>query len=503
MVALRRSRRLCDGHGGSTAVGVAGLVRLLPAAVIAPFATSLGDRFRRERFLLGVVLLGAAALVVSAAGARMGDRIVVFAAAAVVGICSTLFRPAFVALLPSLARSTRELIAANGSASTIESLGTLVGPLAAGVLVAFANIEAVFVAGAVVLLAGGRPAGPRLRPGPRPRACAGGRCGGVARVQGDREVPRARLLVGLIASQTFVRGCLNVLIVVTAYQVLDKGATEVGYLTAAIGAGGLVGALAAISLRGERLAPPFAWALVFWGVPIMLIAPLSNPVPVIVLLAVVGVANSVLDVSGFTLLQRTVPDAVLTRVLGVTWGLAMGATAVGSFVAPVLLGLVGIRPAFVVVGAILPVLVLVTHRQLLEIDAEVAPASQLALIEDVAMFLPLSLVAKDSIASHLVEVDVAAGDVVIREGDIGDRFYLVASGRVRIDAGSRIVAAGPGDFFGEIALLRDVPRTATVTAATDARLYALERDDFLAADTGHAQARTEAHLVATGRFETG
>lgn len=142
------------GHGGSTAVGVAGLVRLLPAAAIAPFATSLGDRFRRERFLLGVVLLGAAALVLSAAGARAGDRTVVFAAGAVVGICSTLFRPALVALLPSLARTTRELIAANGAASTIESLGTLVGPLAAGVLVAFADIEAVFVAGAIALIAG-------------------------------------------------------------------------------------------------------------------------------------------------------------------------------------------------------------------------------------------------------------------------------------------------------------------------------------------------------------
>ena len=128
-----------------------------------------------------------------------------------------------------------------------------------------------------------------------------------------REVPRARLLVGLIASQTFVRGCLNVLIVVMAYQVLDRGATEVGYLTAAIGAGGLLGALGAVSLRGERLAPPFAWALVFWGVPIMLIAPLSQALPIIALLAVVGAANSVLDVSGFTLLQRTVPDEVLTR----------------------------------------------------------------------------------------------------------------------------------------------------------------------------------------------
>ena len=182
------------------------------------------------------------------------------------------------------------------------------------------------------------------------------------------EVPRARLLVGLIAAQTFVRGCLNVLIVVLAYQVLHEGATEVGYLAAAIGAGGLVGALGAVSLRGERLAPPFAWALVVWGVPIMLIAPLPYPVPVLVLLAVIGAANSVVDVSGFTLLQRTVPDDVLTRVLGVTWGLAMGAVAIGSFVAPALLSLIGLQPTFLVVGAILPVLVLLSYRRLMQID---------------------------------------------------------------------------------------------------------------------------------------
>ena len=259
-----------------------------------------------------------------------------------------------------------------------------------------------------------------------------------------REVPRARLLVGLIAAQTFVRGCLNVLIVVAAYQVLHKGATGVGYLTAAIGAGGLVGALGAVSLRGERLAPPFAWALVFWGVPIMLIAPLPYPVTVLVLLAAVGAANSVLDVAGFTLLQRTVPDDVLTRVLGVTWGLAMGTVAIGSFVAPAILSLLGLRPSFLVVGAILPVLVLISHRHLIAIDSEVAPASQLALIESVAVFAPLSLVAKERIAAHLVEVDVAPGDVVIRVGEAGDRFYMVGDGRLTIEIGPRRVSAGPG-----------------------------------------------------------
>ena len=443
------------------------------------------------------MLLGAAGLAVSATGALMDERAIVFVAGSVVGVCSTLFRPALIALLPSLARTARELIAANGATSTIESLGTLLGPLAAGLLVAFANVEAVFVAAAAALLVSAALLARISVEGRVATTASGARVEVWQGFKAIGEVPRARLLVGLIASQTFVRGCLNVLIVVTAYQVLDRGATEVGYLTAAIGAGGLLGALGAISLRGERLAPPFAWAIVFWGIPIMLIAPLSHALPIIALLAAVGAANSVVDVSGFTLLQRTVPDEVLTRVLGVTWGLAMGTAAIGSFVAPAVLDLIGLRPAFLVVGAILPVLVLLTHRQLLEIDTEVAPAPQLSLIEDVALFTPLSLVTKERIASHLVQVDVAAGDVVIRAGDLGDRFYVVGSGELTIDAGSRIVPAGPGDFFGEIALLRDVPRTATVQATTDARLYALDREHFLAAVTGHEQAHIDAHAVAT------
>ena len=486
-------------HGGSAAVGIAGLMRLLPAAMIAPFAASLGDRFRRERFLLAVVLLGAAALVVSAAGAMIDNRIIVFTAASAVGVCSTLFRPALIALLPSLARSARELIAANGATSTIESLGTLLGPLGAGVLVAFADVGVVFAASAaallmsVPLLARVSVPGRIAAPAPAVEVWQG--------FKAIRDVPRARLLVGLIASQTFVRGCLNVLIVVAVYQVLHKGATEVGYLAAAIGAGGLFGALGAVSLRGDRLAPPFAWALVFWGIPIMLMAPLPYAAAMIGLLAVLGAANSVVDVSGFTLLQRTVPDDVLTRVLGVTWGLAMGATAIGSFVAPAVIRLIGLRPAFVAVGAILPVLVLVFRRRLLEIDSEVAPASHLALIERIAVFAPLSLVAKERIASHLVQVDVVAGEVVIRAGDVGDRFYVVGNGELTIDAGSQIIDAGPGAFFGEIALLQEVPRTATVQATTDARLYTLERDDFLAVVTGNSLAGTEAHAVAAARVE--
>src|SRR5207248_4840103 len=139
-------------HGGTSAVGLAGLVRLLPAAVIAPFAASLGDRFRRERVLLAMTLLGATALAGSAAAFFAGSRLLVFAFAAVLGLATTLIRPALQALLPSLARTAEELIAANGATSTIESLGTLVGPLVAGILVSVAEPGLVFGVGACALL---------------------------------------------------------------------------------------------------------------------------------------------------------------------------------------------------------------------------------------------------------------------------------------------------------------------------------------------------------------
>src|SRR5690242_13877395 len=243
------------GHGGTSAVGVAGLVRLLPAAVIAPFAASLGDRFRRERVLLAMSLVGAAALAGSAIAFSAGSRLFVFAFAAVLGLATTLIRPALQALLPSLARTPEELIAANGATSTIESLGTLVGPLVAGVLVATANAGVVFAGAAgTLLVATGLLALVRVEG----RIEIEDRTGAWQMVSdGLRSIWQAtdaRLLIALVAAQTFVRGCLNVLIVVAAFQVLHAGAGAVGYMTAAIGVGGLAGAVGAMTLEGRPLA---------------------------------------------------------------------------------------------------------------------------------------------------------------------------------------------------------------------------------------------------------
>jgi MFS family permease len=492
------------GEGGAAAVGVAGLVRLLPAAAVAPFAASLGDRFRRERFLLAMALVGGLALAGTAAAAFADQTALVFALAAVVGLSSTLIRPALQALLPSLARTPDELIAANGATSTIESLGTLLGPVAASVLASLSGVGAVFACGAgamfaaAALLARVRVEGRIELPAADDRESAKHMV--VAGFRAIAKAPRARLLVGLVAAQTFVRGCLNVLIVVAVFQLLDGGAAEVGYLTAAIGAGGLAGAVGSMALDGRRLAVSFGLALVFWGVPLVLLAPRPSLAAAIVLLAVVGAANSVEDVAVFTLLQRLVPDEVLTRVFGVVWGLAMGAVALGSIAAPVVVEAVGARTAFLAVGSILPLLTLLAYRRLAEIDSAVAPAAGLELIRHVPMFEPLSIAAKERVAASLVPVAVPAGELVIRAGEAGDRFYIVASGVLNVDAPGRPTDACAGDYFGEIALLRDMPRTASVTAAEDSVLYALERDDFLVAVTGHSAARAAGHEVVEARM---
>jgi MFS family permease len=492
-------------EGGTAAVGIAGLVRLLPAGALAPFAASLGDRFRRERFLLAMALIGAGALAGSGAAAFAGDRNFVFAFAAIVGLSSTLIRPALQALLPSLARTPEELIASNGATSTIESLGTLVGPVCAGVLVSVADVGLVFVVAAAALL-GAAALLARVRVEGRINLIATPDDESAREMIGAgfrtiAETPGVRMLVGLVAAQAFVRGCLNVLIVVAVFRIFEGSAAGVGYLTAAIGVGGLLGAFGAMTLEGRRLAVPFGVSLVFWGVPIALIAPRPYFAAAILLLAIVGAANSVEDVAVFTLLQRIVPDDILARVLGVLWGLAMGAVALGSIAAPALVEAIGPRAAFLVVGSILPLLALATYRRLAHIDKGIAAATaELEFIDQVPMFAPLSVAAKERVAANLVPVSVSAGEVVIRAGDPGDRFYIVDKGELDIDAGGLHVIAHHADYFGEIALLRDVPRTATVTAAVDSELYALQRDDFLAAVTGHSAAHAAGQEVARARL---
>src|SRR5438067_2552211 len=453
--------------GGASAVGLAGLIRLLPAGLIAPGAASLGDRIRRERLLLGAFVLGAVSLAGSTVAAFADSESGVYACAALFGISSTLIRPTLQALLPSLTRTPEELVASNAATSTVESLGTLIGPLVAGVLVEQARVGVTFAVAAAALTAS---AGLILRvrtaaaaPG---RAAARGRPGFAWRTVAQH--PGAPVVVALMVAQAFVRGCLNVLIVVAAFRLLHGAGGTVGLLTAAIGAGGVIGAIASSTVRSRRLARIFALSLLGWGLPIVLVAPSPEVVAALVLLGIVGASNSIEDVSGFTLLQRAIRDDALSGVLGLIWGAAMGALALGSIATPLLVRELGARSAFVLVGFLLPVLTIAGFRRMRALNDLAAPTRQQLLVDEVPMFAPLSLAAKERLATKLLPIDVPAGETIVRAGEVGDRFYLVDSGTVRIGLQEGEKESGAGDYFGEIALLRDVPRTATVTAATEA-----------------------------------
>jgi len=492
-------------EGGATAVGLVGLIRVLPAFVSAPFAGLLGDRYPRQRLMLVVSLARAALMAATAIVLFAGfSSWVVYVLAGAVALTASMLRPIQSALLPQLARTPEELTAANLVLTTIESSGIFLGPAAGGLLLAATNSETVFAAAAGAFVVGALLlAGISVEAPPERKADVGFArefFAGFGAIGKDRNL---RLIIGLYGAQTLVAGALNVLIVVTALELLDLGDAGVGFLNSAVGVGGLLGAVAAFALVGrQRLASDFGIGLVLWGLPIALIGVFPQPAVALALLAVIGIGNTVVDVAALTLLQRTVPDEVLTRVFGVVQSVFVGTLGLGAILAPLAIAVVGIRWSMVITGALLPLLAALLWRRIGALDAQsLAPTRELALLRAIPLFKPLPASTIDHLASRLVPVHATPGSEIIREGDPGDRFYVIASGEVEVTAdGKRIGTLGPGDYFGEIALLRDMPRTATVAAKTDLELFALDRDEFLSAVTGHAASIEAADAVVASRL---
>ncbi len=496
-------------QGGATAVGVVGLARWLAAAIASPFAALLGDRYDRRWVMAGsdlarAVLIGGAALAAFAAA----PPIAIYVLAGLVSVAATAFRPAEAALVPSLARTPEELTAANVAASTIESVGIFGGPAIGGLLLAAAGPGVVFlVTGAAMLWSAVLIAG--IHPSAEPKvereavSVLDELLAGFRTIARER---RMRLLVGLFSAQTFVDGMLSVLIVVIALKLLDTGQAGVGFLNSAVGVGGLLGALAAAALVGRRRqAADFGLGIFIWGVPIALVAIWPNQVFVLVLLGVVGIGNTIVDVSGMTLLQRSAPDDVLARVFGVLESVLLLTVALGAIAAPLLLNWLGTRGALIVAGSLLPLVVIPAWPQLNAIDrAAEVPVERLELLRANPIFAPLPGPTLEQLAGALEEVRAPAGEEIVRQREPGDRFYLIKEGTldVYID-GNLVQSLDHGDSFGEIALLRDVPRTATVTARTEAALYALDRRHFLAAVSGFGPSLSAAEGVIGMRLGTG
>jgi predicted MFS family arabinose efflux permease len=497
-------------RGGTRAVGFVSVLLMVPAGLLAPVVASLGDRFPKER----VVRLGYLAQAVTSAGvaiAMASDAAasVVYALAALAAITYTTGRPNHHALLPGIARTPEELAAANSVSALMEGVGGTIGAIAAGLALAASGPGAVYgLAAAAVTVAAAltftvhapRDAAPREAF--RPWSLITDTAEGLATVV---KVAQARVPIVLTGVLTAAVGAVGVLTVPLAIDSLDLGEPGVGFLSTMISLGLLVGAAVSIMLASRRQLAVAIVASAAWFAVSGALFGVSTTVTVAVLASVTyGSAITLLDVLARTLLQRTASDDVLTRVFGAVEALWMLGYGAGAALAPSLERALGLGGAFAVCGGAMLAAALVALPGLRRIDEHtVVPARQLALLRRIPMFAPLPPLDLERIARQLDLIEVAPGSEVIRQGDIGDRFYAVEAGSFEIVRdGTTIATAGEGDYFGEIALLHDVPRTATVRATSAAAVWALDQEEFLATVTGLPQSESAAHAISAERRRT-
>ena len=497
------------GQSGARGVGLVSAIQLIPAAVFAPFASVLGDRYRREVMLL--VAYGVQVATIGATAVALlldAPAPAVYALAAVAATGITLVRPVHTALLPALTRSPDKLTAAFVADSTIESAAVVLGPALAGGIMTVSGPGTVYAAMAGLLVVSwilvGR-IGIRTTPASRP---AGGErllqeaLAGFELLRRDR---RAGLVVGVLGAGLFVLGILDVVIVVLAFELFDSGESGTGFLGAAMGIGALIGSAATIALIArQRLCGPLRGGMLLYGAPIALIA--AAPVPGLAFpaLAAAGAGFSLSDVTGRLMLQRLVPDQKLARAFGVLEGAYMAAEGIGAVVGAALVAGLGLQGTLIVTGLLLPAVALVARRRLTEADVglHVSP-EHVHLLHSLPLFAALGPREVELLAEHLSPVEAAAGDLVVAEGDVGELFYVIETGDADVSQGGRTLRSlSAGDSFGEIALLRSVPRTATVTARTPMTLLALGRAPFLEAVTRYAPGVVAANEIVESHLAT-
>jgi MFS family permease len=500
--------------GGASVAALVALIQLIPAGLVAPFAASAADRFRRDRVLLAGYLWQAGSFGATALALYADAPVALTIAVATVAACSvTITRPVQAAILPSITHTPADLTAANAVSGLAENVGMFSGPLIGGFLLIRSQPGDVFAAFALICLVAAAlvarlpvrvehiPTGPR---GGTRRQILGESFGGFSAV---RREPRTLLLVVILTAAMIVIGALDLLYVATAIDLLHLGEAWAGFLYAAFGLGGVIGSVAAVALIGRRrMTPALAAGGGLYGLPIAAIGVVPAPLAASALFAASGLGFSIVTVAGRTLLQRVAPEALLARVFGVVEGLTMFALALGTLFTGALIAAFGIAWAVVVIGLLVPAVIALAWVRLAAIDrhARAVDPEALTLLRGLPIFAVCSALPMDRILSELEWLDLPAGATVIREGDPGDRFYVLAEGRVRVSVrGKTLSERHAGDYFGEIALLRDVPRTATITALTPVRLIAIERERFLEAVTRHPQSKASVEAVAAERMAVG
>jgi hypothetical protein len=491
-------------RGGAATAGAVAVAQLVPAALLAPVAATVADRRSPVGVLVGGYLVQVAGMLAAAAAIAMDSSLAAYAGAVVASAAVATTRPAQTVVVPGLVHNAEELTAANALTGWIESVSVVASSAATGILLAVAGPGSVFaVAGAAGLVSVLFAATVRGRA----LGVSGGAGGLGGTLEGLRLLarePAPRLLVTMLGAQWVVIGALDILFVLLAVQVLDRGQGWVGYLNAAYGIGGVLAGVAGMALVGRRrLVPPILGSVILIGAALALTAFSATAGTTVVLLGIVGGGRALFNLASRTLLQRTVPAEVVGRVFGVAESIAMTGLAVGSALVPLLVVAGGTVAAVLGTAAILPLVAVVGGRGLFALDSAAhVPIVEIALLRSLRIFHALPAPALEGLARSVEPVGLGVGDVLIREGEQGDCFYAIADGRLEVTIGGVPVATkGRGDGLGEIALLYNVPRTATVTAASPATVFALTRAAFMAAVAGHDPTARAAIAVADERLD--
>ncbi|WP_025734887.1 MFS transporter [Mycobacterium genavense] len=394
-------------------------------------------------------------------------------------------------MLPAITQRPDDLVRAHAALGTTDKLGILVGPVAGGLMLAATSPTAALSVAAVLALGGvaavttvrvGGAERVRGAPGDGPRNALGETVKGVRTVVG----PQVRSIVVVTALAFLMLAASEVFVVPMAIDLLHWGQAGPGVLTALIAGGGLLGGLTLGAIGKCRLGPWFVVAGVVMALALTLMAAAPHYAVVLAATIAFGAGSALVVMAGQVQIQSLIPLSAGGRVLGAMEGLSQFAMAAGAWATTRVTQGWSLRTSLLALAVLVVSATVAVARSLLQTDAWVAATRQpVDALDEIALFAPLTNVLRERIATQIHREMVGAGEVVTDQGEYGDSFYIVEAGTLDVCVDGRHVRTlGAGDFFGELALLRDTPRTATVRATSDCRLWVLPRRAFLTVLTG-------------------
>jgi len=491
---------------GPIAVGFVGF-RLFFASVGSIVSLPYVERHPGARTLTAVAATRAALVGASAILAAAGVPIpVLLVLVALDAVASGPYRAAQSTLLPVLARTPRELAASAAGVSIVKTLAQALGGMSGGLLLSVAPPADVF-GGAATLLMVAAVVTTRFTHVEVPTPIAIQESGFRERTRATFEAirePHVAPLLTVSGLRTFVRGMWIAVAVIASLRLLRAGSAGVGLLMLASGIGSLIAVpLSGGLIRRTRLGNSTAVALILCGAPLAVIAAVPGLDLAFFLIVLWGSAMAVADVATLSLLYRVLDVPLLPRVTTLIESSKLSLEGLGGLIAPVLVSTFNTRTALIVAAVPLPVVVVIGWRVLHHLETSAGERTNtLTLLHGAPCLEPLDMASLGLLATGVVHLDVPGDTDVIRQGDRGDWFYVVKKGtaRVLVD-GFQVGTVGQAGSFGERALLRDVPRTATVRSEEPMELLGLSREVFLSGLTGQAATNpppADHSSVATG-----